>query len=61
MQTRTLFALLILALIFAACGAQESSTLISKAGAAPYYTNLADAQAAARADQYIVVDFYTDW
>jgi hypothetical protein len=54
----TLFAL---TLVIAACTADQPATLVTLDGAAPYYTSLAEAQAAARADQYIVVDFYTDW
>ncbi len=61
MRTKMLPAWLILAILFAACGTEQSSNLVVEDGKAPYYTNLADAREAARDDQYIVVDFYTDW
>jgi hypothetical protein len=56
-----LMALLTMAVLIAACSTEQQSTLVAEDGEAPYYTSLADAQAAARADQYIVAEFYTDW
>ena len=61
MRTKTVLALLALALVIAACTAEQETTLVTAPGVAPYYTNLEDALAAAAADQYVVADFYTDW
>jgi len=61
MRIKMFMALMALTLLLAACGTEDSSSLVADDGKAPYYTSLADAQAAAQADQYIVVDFYTDW
>lgn len=60
MRTKILLTILVLAMVIAACTG-EQSTLVADQGEAPYYTSLAEAQAVAAADQYIVVDFYTDW
>ena len=38
-----------------------TASLVSDAGKAPYYNDLAAAQAAAADDQLIAVDYYTDW
>lgn len=63
MSKKIVFAVLVVMLVVAACSSekQQSSSLVTSAGFVPYYTNLADALEAARADQYVVVDFYTDW
>jgi thiol:disulfide interchange protein len=63
MRMKIIFAVLVVMLVIAACSGekQPSSSLVTSAGVAPYYTNLADALQAARTDQYVVVDFYTDW
>jgi thiol:disulfide interchange protein len=63
MRTKIIFAVSVLMLLIAACSSekQQPSSLVTSAGCVPYYTNLADALEAARADQYVVVDFYTDW
>jgi len=63
MRIRLILVLFALVLLIAACSGdkQQPSSLVTSAGAAPYYTNLADALQAARGDQYVVVDFYTDW
>ena len=63
MRTKIIFAVLVVMLVVAACSSekQQPSSLVTSAGVAPYYTNLADALQAAKADQYVVVDFYTDW
>lgn len=63
MRTKIILAVLVVMLVVAACSGdkQQSSSLVTSTGVAPYYTNLADALEAARVDQYVVVDFYTDW
>jgi len=63
MRTKIILAVLVVMLVIAACSSekQQPSSLVTSAGFAPYYTNLADALQAAKADQYVVVDFYTDW
>lgn len=61
--TALAMSLLCLALImgFGGCANESSTSLVANDGAAPYYTVLADAQAAASEGQMIAVDFYTDW
>jgi thiol:disulfide interchange protein len=63
MSTRIILVVLVVMLVIAACSGdkQQFSSLVTSTGVAPYYTNLADALQVARADQYVVVDFYTDW
>ncbi len=60
MRTKILLTVLAMALAIAACSG-EQSTLVTDQGKAPYYTSLAEAQAVAAANQYIVAEFYTDW
>ena len=61
MRTKILIAGLMLVVSLAACTTTDQSTsLVANDSFAPYYTNLTEAQAAANADQYLVVDFYTD-
>ena len=56
-------ALLVLAAVWAGCVADQtpSTTLVKQAGFAPYYTSIDDALKAAKDDQYVVLEFYTDW
>jgi hypothetical protein len=66
MRTKILIAGLMLIVALAACTATDTTSeattsLVASDGVAPYYTDLVEAQAAASADQYLVVDFYTDW
>jgi thiol:disulfide interchange protein len=62
MRAKIILTVMVL-LAIAACSGEKPQplSLVSSAGVAPYYTNLADALQAAKADQYVVVDFYTDW
>lgn len=52
-------ATVILAALVLACSEPDTATRLE--GQAPYYTSLDDALAAVGEDQYIVVDFYSDW
>ena len=63
MRTKTALIVLAVMIVIAACSGekQQPMSLVTSAGVAPYYTDLADALKAAKADQYVVVDFYTDW
>lgn len=63
MRIKIIAAALTLLAALAACTGDkpQTSSLVTTAGMVPYYTNLADALQAAKADQYVVVDFYTDW
>ncbi|MEW5796732.1 MAG: hypothetical protein AB1772_10285 [Candidatus Zixiibacteriota bacterium] len=63
MHIKLILAVLLLAAVIAACSSEQMqpSSLVTSAGTAPYYTNLDDALEAARADQFVVLDFYTDW
>lgn len=63
MRIKIIAAVLTLLVVLAACTGEktQTSSLVTTAGTAPYYTDLADALQAAKADQYVVVDFYTDW
>lgn len=63
MRKRIILAGLVVMLLVAACSSekQQSSSLVTSAGFAPYYTNLAEALKAAKTDQYVVMNFYTDW
>ena len=62
MRTKILIAGLMLIVALAACSTTDQQTsLVADDGFAPYYTDLAEAMAAAGADQHLVVDFYTDW
>jgi len=56
---RLLTTVLIPVVVLLACA--KTDTAVRQDGQAPYYTSIADAQAAATEGQYIVVDFYTDW
>jgi len=61
MRNKILITGLMLTVVLAACTATDQHTsLVANDGFAPYYTNLAEAQAVAGADQYLVVDFWTD-
>jgi len=61
MRTKILIAGLMLVVVLAACSTTDkSTTLVVNDGFVPYYTDLAEAQAAADPDQYLVVDFLTD-
>ncbi len=61
MRTKVLIAALVVAVIMAACSTTDQHTsLVANDSFAPYYTDLAEARTAANADQYLVVDFYTD-
>lgn len=62
MRTKILIAGLMLIIALAACSTTDQHTsLVTKDGFAPYYTDLTEAKAAAGADQHLVIDFYTDW
>ena len=63
MRTKIILIGLVTMLVIAACSSekQQPSSLVTSAGFVPYYTNLDDALRAAKADQYVVIDFYTDW
>ncbi|MCX6834471.1 MAG: hypothetical protein NTW07_04950 [candidate division Zixibacteria bacterium] len=63
MRTKIIFTVLAVLLVIAACSGEKPQplSLVTSTGFVPYYTNLADALQAARADQLVVVDFYTDW
>ena len=63
MRIKIVFAVLLLVVVIAACSGDkmQPSSLVTSAGFAPHYTNLADALEAAKADQFVVLDFYTDW
>jgi len=63
MRMKIIFVALTVMLMIAACSSEKPQplSLVTSAGVAPYYTNLTDALQVARADQYVVVDFYTDW
>ena len=62
MRIKVLIAALVVAVMMAACSTTDQPTsLVANDGFAPYYTDLTEAQAAAAADQYLVVDFWTDW
>ena len=61
MRTKILMAGLMALVALAACSTTDQTTsLVTNDGFAPYYTNLTEAQAVAGADQYLVIDFYTD-
>lgn len=57
MKRLTIMTSLILALMAVAAVA----SLVTDEGKAPYFNELAEAQAAAADDQLIVIDYYTDW
>ncbi len=62
MRTKILIAGLMLIVALAACTATDQHTsLVANDGFVPYYTDLAEAQAVAGADQHLVIDFWTDW
>ena len=62
MRTKILIAGLMLIVALAACTATDQpTTLVAADGSAPYYTDLVEARAAAGDDQYLVVEFFTDW
>ena len=59
MRIRILITGLILAVaVFACMTADQHTSLVTNDGFVPYYTDLAEAQAAA-GDQYLVVDFWS--
>ena len=61
MRTKILIAGLMLVVVLAACSTTDQhTTLIANDGFVPYYTDLAEAQAVAGPDQYLVVDFWND-
>jgi len=61
MRIKILIAGLIAVVALAACSTTDQNTsLVANDGFAPYYTNLAEAQAVVNTDQYLVVDFFTD-
>ena len=65
MRGKILLVVAVVALLLGACGVQEeagqNTSLVEKAGKAPYYTVLADALEACGPNQYVVAEFYTDW
>ena len=48
-----------LAALLTACSEPDTATRLE--GQAPYYTSIDDALAAVGENQYVVVDFYSDW
>lgn len=51
---------LVLLMAFVYCAKEEPAEVV-EGESAPYFVDLDEALTAASADQYIVVDFYTDW
>ena len=63
MRLLIIAALLTMTVLATVCLADEtpSTSLVNQAGFAAYYTNVDDALKAAKADQFVVLEFYTDW
>ncbi len=59
-----IFATLLLTSVVATvclAGETPSTSLVTKPGYVPYYSQIDDALKAAKDSQFVVIEFYTDW